>query len=837
MMRLLSIATLGLLLSVSALLPGGAGNQNGAFPSDRPSSNVTTGSMHAVVHRAPAYALASAVPTFQWDTADIYYGQGDPVGLLFGEGSVLASDNHLHTLVTFGGLGPAGLSNITLLYTDPTTGAWAYTSSTVSPSARANSSFATDAGHDVAVLFGGLGNVSSHRTLNDTWLYRFTNDTWVNVSSSVAPPARENAALAVDARDGIAVLEGGLDPAFRSGSGSGAVLWNDTWQFNLSTQLWSRLAVSASPPPLYGSQMIWDPVLQAFLLFGGCDQSGCANSVWSLPVGGSHWSRLGPGGSAPSARASAAFSWDPYYNDSVLYGGFEAGPTGPVPLGGTYELDARATTWNSLSLGSPPPPEFGSAAAFADYPGCIGMWVQGGSPALQGTIYNVSILAPVPLPSGNCFPSIGGGTGGGPPAKCSNTSAHLTVQLRDASSSLGIVGGHVEIAGSCGSASGVTGAAGFLNITEAAPDVLTITASAFGYHGATVGDTYTGRPGSVVVIPLARLPDLHARVFGRTATGTAPLAGATVTVDSAIVVGQTSVSGWINSTTLQTPGTAIVVTASAPEFSSLNATVALPTTGSAFVNLTVLAFGSIDVLVRDARSGGVVPLAMGNLSYIDPVGPRTRTFATDAEGWYNVSARAGNYSVSASARGYYSNTSTATIVHDWIDRTVVWLNLTPIYGADVDVLVLNSVRGTPIENASVDFGGLTRTLTDALGWGNATDLRSTGLLRVDVSAAGYYPASATVLIGPYVVFPRLVIHLMPAPPCSPFAPCPAGNGSSTGPGGFSLLPPGGAARSVVLGVPALLAIAGVVVALTSRSRALALGRARPAAAPARPDEV
>jgi hypothetical protein len=128
------------------------------------------GSGHSPPLQPSPDVSALAIPTFQWDTAQIYYGQGDPVGLLFGEGSVLTVDNRLHTLATFGGLGLGGLSNITLLYTDPTTGAWAYSVSPLSPSPRANSSFATDSAHDAAVLFGGLSNLSTHRAINETWL-------------------------------------------------------------------------------------------------------------------------------------------------------------------------------------------------------------------------------------------------------------------------------------------------------------------------------------------------------------------------------------------------------------------------------------------------------------------------------------------------------------------------------------------------------------------------------------------------------------------------------------------------------------------------------------------
>gem|GEM_PF-3109942 len=754
----------------------------------------------------PSSAPAVAPPSLVWSTAYIFYGPGDPTGLLFGEGSSMVVDDALQNTTTFGGLGTEGLSNITLVYNNGTTGYWWYATSPITPSARNNFSFAADTARGQAILFGGLTRTAPRIVANDTWAYGVANETWRNVSGGLAPPARENAAFAVDTADGIALLQGGIDPDYTVGGSGGLVLWNDTWLLNLTTWAWTPLALGQSPPPAYGASMVWDPVLGAFVRFGGCDESRCTSALWSYTPGASRWSSLVPAGSTPSPRGSAAWVWDPVDRGTLLFGGLVPGPAGPEPLGGTFFLAGDGSSWSALSGVGEPADSYGVASAFSNYTGCTGMWVQGGSPALDGTIYNVSLLEPVGAVPPNCFTPIGGSTGGGPPERCTNTSAHVTVRVRDALSRLPLAGADVDVAGTCGANHGVTDASGYLNLTEAAPDVLLVSATRVGYHPNSITITYTGRPGDFVELDLDPLPSLHAHVDAVTLLGTSSLFGAAVAIDSGVVAGTTDDHGWVNVSTITAIGTVAEIEAYAPGFSSETLTITVPYAGVVYANFTLDAYGELEVHVRDALSGFGIAGANVSLAFTDPVGANVSVVHTDLYGWFNETVEAGNYSASVTAPGYLPNATAAPVYHGWIDPTPIPVDLLPAYGADVSVHLYDRRTGASIPNGLVTFGGRSPIVGNPAGWANATNLEPAGLLAINARASGYYPNSTTVRIAPYVVLRDVELPMTPAPPCSPYAPCPPAN-SSGPPPLFAFLPPSGPERTLLLLAPFALAVA------------------------------
>jgi Galactose oxidase, central domain len=781
-------------------------------------------------HRATP--LPTSTPSFLWSTATIFYGPGDPSGLLFGEGAVMAVDDRYQNTVSFGGHALNGLSAITLVYENSTNGTWWYAGSAQSPPARANATFASDPATDFAVLFGGLDDLATSATRNDTWVYYFENETWVNVTHGPSPPARENAAFAIDPVDNLGLLFGGIDPDFTSSGSTGAVVWNDTWVLNLSTFTWAPLSIPGAPGPEYGAGMVWDPAIPSFVMFGGCDQSRCTNGVWTYAPQSGAWRHPSVGGSPPSARGSAAFVWDPLDNLSLMFGGFSPGPSGPVALGGTYYLDGSASAWTPVGATGGPPATYGAASAFSDYPGCVGLWVQGGSPSLDRIITNDSVLEPLSTLHPNCFTPIGGGTGGGPPAQCSNTSAHIEVIARDAQRGVGLPGSGVTVSGACGTAHGTTGPGGVVNLTEPAPDVLTVAVDHVGYHSASQLVTYTGLPGEPVVVGLSPLPGLSARVFGRTATGTAPLPNATVSVNGALVVGRSGPGGWVNATAVPDTSPTLTVLATAVDFSAATVSVPLPYTGTVHVNLTVLTFGAFDVEVRDNLTHRPIPSATLDVAFVDPLGANTTAYTTGPDGWSNRSLQAGNYSIDASAGGYFPNRTASIVYHPWVTSTVVRIDLARIRGANVHVHVRDLTTGFPVAEATVTFGSSWTVATSTMGWANASDLGPAGALRIGVSAWGFYPNSTTVTIGPYVTLPDVEVGLAPAPPCSPYATCPATN-TSAPPATLRLIPPAGPERTVLLAAPVVLAVIGGL-AIAYRWRA-AGARAAPAVPPSAPE--
>ncbi len=196
----------------------------------------------------------------------------------------MAYDEAHAQVVLFGGLrpgtplgDPSGLLNDTWTWDGDT---WSLQQPATSPDARGGLSLAYDAAHGTVVLFGGDipapgpsgPNSVTPQYLNDTWLW--DGSTWTKQSVTVAPPARENAAVAASPSGGV-VLFGGEGNATRV-SDTGWL--NDTWLWDGSS--WRLQAPPASPPAREYAAMATGPAT-GLVLFGGqaCCQSGNAYAL------------------------------------------------------------------------------------------------------------------------------------------------------------------------------------------------------------------------------------------------------------------------------------------------------------------------------------------------------------------------------------------------------------------------------------------------------------------------------------------------------------------------------------------------------------------------------
>ena len=165
-----------------------------------------------------------------------------------------------------------------------------------------------DSSGQVTLLFGGS---EGGRVTNATW--EFVGGRWVNLTAelSTAPPPRVGATLADDPGAGGALLFGGT---------SGGRSLGDTWLF--ASGRWVNLTAPGgpSPSPRSGASLVYDPVDQEMVLFGGSAGSRAVNDTWAYTKDGwmniTQWPANGP-----SPRSNAAVTFDAYDNTVFLFGG------------------------------------------------------------------------------------------------------------------------------------------------------------------------------------------------------------------------------------------------------------------------------------------------------------------------------------------------------------------------------------------------------------------------------------------------------------------------------------------------------------------------------------
>lgn len=177
----------------------------------------------------------------------------------------------------------------------------------------------------------------------------------------VSPPVREGQAAVYDPVGDRLVVFGGFNRAPQ----------NDTWVFDVGVtgNQWRLLMVSGTRPTArWGHSMIYDPMGDRVVIFGGYDETGqYKNDVWALslrPTPG--WAQLSSVGGPPPARWMHSAIYDPVRQRMVVCMGV-SGST-PSAFNDVWALSLSMTpTWTMLTtlpVGGGPAPRKGQSAIY-----------------------------------------------------------------------------------------------------------------------------------------------------------------------------------------------------------------------------------------------------------------------------------------------------------------------------------------------------------------------------------------------------------------------------------------------------------------------------------------
>ena len=211
--------------------------------------------------------------------------------------------------------------------------------------------YSTNAG--ALVMFGGQGGA-------DTWAFDVKSKRWTQMTSSpgaATPPGLSQLAssMVYDGDDDVFVLFGGCLCTLDFGASSG-----DTWTYRLSSNTWTKVTPAVSPPARQGHHLVYDSANKRVILFGGFDATSGTyfNDVWIYSVTANTWSMVLPAVSPP-ARRMAAMVYDPVQQRTVLFGG-----QGPDALADVWVLQlqqsASGSSTPTLTSLSPSPVTAGS---------------------------------------------------------------------------------------------------------------------------------------------------------------------------------------------------------------------------------------------------------------------------------------------------------------------------------------------------------------------------------------------------------------------------------------------------------------------------------------------
>jgi hypothetical protein len=237
------------------------------------------------------------------------------------------------------------------------------------PTRRAWACAVYDSAADRAYVFGGLTDFGNHPW--DMWVLGRTGG-WLSFFSDQVS-AYGRSAIFDPVRRRIVLCEGGLSGVFTR---------------PLDGRYFEQpLAVAGAAPVRRGNTVIYDPLRDRMIIFGGTDGAD-HNDVWALTLSGTPtWSQLAPTGALPPVREAATAVYDPVRDRMIVYGGRNT-----APLGDVWALDLSGSTgWTQLSAGGQLPPSRADHVAIYD-PNGDRMIVSGGaSSVFLGDSWSLSL--------------------------------------------------------------------------------------------------------------------------------------------------------------------------------------------------------------------------------------------------------------------------------------------------------------------------------------------------------------------------------------------------------------------------------------------------------------
>jgi N-acetylneuraminic acid mutarotase len=212
---------------------------------------------------------------------------------------------------------------------------WCEIIPTNKPSARSGHKMVYDSFNQKTILFGGYNEIFGLR--NDIWLYDSQSNQWTEVFPLVSPDSRQSHAMCYDPEYRKIIMFGGYRESVFN--------FDDTWVYDYSINLWTELHPTIRPSARYGAKMVYDPINQRIILFGGRNTT-ILDDTWVYYYGNNTWMELTTTGN-PDTRYWHGMVYDSDMNKVIVFGGRHIGAPGEA-LDDTWVLNPSTNVWTEI---------------------------------------------------------------------------------------------------------------------------------------------------------------------------------------------------------------------------------------------------------------------------------------------------------------------------------------------------------------------------------------------------------------------------------------------------------------------------------------------------------
>jgi hypothetical protein len=218
----------------------------------------------------------------------------------------MASVDGTESIVLFGGRGDYKILNDTWTF-NFSTKTWTNKEPLIHPKARTNHAMSSIYGSDIVLLFGGQDYPDYY---NDTWIYDFSEQSWINRTPNPGPTGRDLHAMA-----GIY----GTDKVLLYGGNRNGYQPTDTWIYDLSNNIWTEKTPLSNPGGVNCHSMASIFGTDKVLLFGAI---GADRQTWVYDLSENSWTRKMPE-PKPTDRQNYAMASIDGTDMVMLFGGYD----------------------------------------------------------------------------------------------------------------------------------------------------------------------------------------------------------------------------------------------------------------------------------------------------------------------------------------------------------------------------------------------------------------------------------------------------------------------------------------------------------------------------------
>lgn len=184
---------------------------------------------------------------------------------------------------------------------------------------------------------------------------------------SSIPSARHGAKMIYDPIGEQVIMFGG-----RGNGGITGDLYSDIWALDLETQGWKEINVSSGPTPRLSPGLVYDPSHHQMILFGGYSNQGRVNDTWLFDLNNQVWEEISPA-PYPPARSDMGFELDGTNHIAVLYGGYCIESLRDL-CDDTWIFDPDTNRWIEVSPLTSPPVIYGHSLNYDSHQNRFLLW-------------------------------------------------------------------------------------------------------------------------------------------------------------------------------------------------------------------------------------------------------------------------------------------------------------------------------------------------------------------------------------------------------------------------------------------------------------------------------